>query len=110
MELKATLNKPFTKEQRIDFIIEQNRKKGYSIRKTRFALEAWGMDAQEQEKAAKKAKIAQLKARLNDIDLKTIRPLRAKEAGVATQDDLDKLEEMEVQAEQIRLQIKELGE
>lgn len=41
MEIKATLNKPFTEEERMDFIVEYNHKLGYEIRETETALEAW---------------------------------------------------------------------
>lgn len=42
MEIKATLNKPFTEEQKVDFIVNQNHRLGYEIRETETALEAWG--------------------------------------------------------------------
>lgn len=41
MEIKATLNKPFTEEERMDFIVEYNHKLGYEIHETETALEAW---------------------------------------------------------------------
>lgn len=47
MEVKATLNKPYTEGQRIDFIITQNRHNGYEIRETNEALQAWGYTAEE---------------------------------------------------------------
>ena len=53
MEIKATLNKPYTEEQRIDFIIENNRKQGYKIEETNEALEAWGYTEQEEEEKEK---------------------------------------------------------
>lgn len=49
MEIKATLNKPYTEEQRIRFIIDNNDKLGYEIRESELALEAWGYT--EEEKA-----------------------------------------------------------
>ena len=49
MEIKATLLKPYTEEQRVDFIIEQNHRNGYEIRKTETALEAWGYTEEEKE-------------------------------------------------------------
>ena len=42
MEIKSELLKPYSEKQRIDFIIEQNHKKGYEIRETDKALQAWG--------------------------------------------------------------------
>ena len=53
MEIKATLNKPYTEKQRADFIVENNHQHGYEIRETETALEAWGYteeEKQEQEK------------------------------------------------------------
>ena len=48
MEIKATLNKPYTDTQRADFIVENNHQYGYEIRETETALEAWGLTAEEQ--------------------------------------------------------------
>ena len=53
MEIKAELFKPYTDEQRIDFIVEQNHNNGYEIQETETALQAWGYteeEKQEQEK------------------------------------------------------------
>lgn len=53
MEIKASLNKPYTENQRMDFIVEQNHKNGYEIKETETALEAWGLteeEAKEQER------------------------------------------------------------
>lgn len=53
MEIKATLNKPYTEEQRINFIVQQNHQNGYEIKETALALEAWGYtekEKQEQER------------------------------------------------------------
>ena len=44
MEIKAQLNKPYTEKQRINFIVENNHKKGYEIRETENELQAWGAD------------------------------------------------------------------
>lgn len=53
MEIKAELIKPYTENERINFIVEQNHKNGYEIRETEMALEAWGYteeEIQEQER------------------------------------------------------------
>ena len=47
MELKNSLAKPYTEEDRITFIVEQNHRNGYDIRETEEALEAWGQDAND---------------------------------------------------------------
>lgn len=51
MEIKATLNKPYTEEQRMNFIVQQNHRNGYEIKETKKALEAWGYTEQEQADA-----------------------------------------------------------
>lgn len=47
MEIKITLNKPYTEEEKNDFIVEQNHNLGYEIRETEEALEAWGYTEEE---------------------------------------------------------------
>ena len=59
MEIKATLNKPYTEEQRTDFIVLNNHQLGYEIRETEQALEAWGADDSDLLDEAKEAKIAE---------------------------------------------------
>ena len=108
MEIKATLQKPYEEKQRLDFIVEQNHKNGYEIKETETALEAWGGTAEEIAEQEKQAHKADLVAQLDALDLKTIRALRAIEAGTGTQADTDKLAELEAQAAQIREELKEL--
>lgn len=47
MEIKAILNKPYTEEQRIEFVVENNHKKAYQLKETEVALEAWGWTEEE---------------------------------------------------------------
>ena len=49
MEIKAQLNKPYTEEERMNFIVEQNHTLGYEIRETEETLEAWGYTEEEKE-------------------------------------------------------------
>lgn len=108
MEIKATLNKPYTDKQRIDFIVSENHQKGYEIKETETALESWGFTDEEKAAQQNQAHKKELIAQLDDLDLKAIRALRALSAGVGTVDDKAKLEELESQAAEIRRQIKEL--
>lgn len=48
MELKQALEKPYTEEERANFIVYYNRQLGYEIRETETALEAWGYTEQEE--------------------------------------------------------------
>ena len=50
MEIKAKLTKPYTENERINFIVEQNHKLGYEIKETEVALEAWGYTEEEKQK------------------------------------------------------------
>ena len=49
MEIKAELKQPYTDNERLDFIVEQNHKNNYEIRETETALEAWGYTEQEKQ-------------------------------------------------------------
>ena len=105
MEIKSTLNKPYTDSERRDFIAVNNQQFGYKIKETETALEAWGYADAEK---AKQTQITGLMAQLDAIDLKTIRPLRAMQAADFTDEDVAKLAELETQAQAIRQQIQEL--
>ena len=109
MEIKATLNKPYTDKQRADFIVEYNHRQGCEIKETETALEAWGKTAEEQEESTKQAQREKLISQLDALDLKTIRSLRAIQAGTGTEDDSSKLAELEEQAEAIRQRLNELN-
>lgn len=110
MEIKATLNKPYTNTQRLDFIVSQNHTNGYEIKETESALEAWGYTEEEKQEQTKEARRKELIAELDALDLKCIRALRAIQSGSGTDDDTAKLEDLEAQAEQIREELRELNE
>ena len=50
MEIKAQLNKPYTEEQRIQFIVDFNHKLGYTIEETETHLNAMGYTEEEKQK------------------------------------------------------------
>lgn len=56
MEIKATLEKPYTDKERMDFIVLYNHNLGYEIKETETALEAWGETDEEQLTLAKQSK------------------------------------------------------
>ena len=49
MEIKAELKQPYTEDERIEFIVEQNHQLGYEIRETETSLEAWGYTEEEKQ-------------------------------------------------------------
>ena len=49
MEIKARLKKPYSEQERVDFITLENRTNGYDIRETKTELQAWGYTEEEIE-------------------------------------------------------------
>lgn len=49
MEIKAELKQPYTEQERMDFIVEQNHQKGYEIKETETSIEAWGYTEEEKQ-------------------------------------------------------------
>ncbi len=68
MEIKTTLNKPYTEKQRLNFIIAFNHLKGYTIKETENTLEAWGL-TQEEKKQAEKERINMLSLTKREVFL-----------------------------------------
>lgn len=66
MEIKASLGKPYSDEQRISFIVENNHNQGYEIRETETALQAWGYTDEEKEQQEAE-RIAQLHLTRGDV-------------------------------------------
>ena len=108
MELKATLKVPYTEVQRLDFIAEQSHVNFYEIRETKDELQAWGLTEEEKAQKEKEAQIALLKEQLVKVDEKSARSMRAVLAGTATDEDRAFLNQLELQAEDYRRQIREL--
>ena len=67
MDIKATLNKPYTKEERIDFIIQYNRQLNYEIRETELALEAWGYTQEEIEEQEKQRRNQEIDNKIKEL-------------------------------------------
>lgn len=109
MEIKAILNKPYTSFERADFVVENNAEKGYEIKETEEQLQAWGYTAEEKAEIEKQAHINELKEQLAKLDDKSARSMRAILANTATQEDRDFLAQLEVQAEALRKEIKDLS-
>ena len=57
MEIKEILKKPYTEQERIEFIVRNNHNNGYEIRETETELQAWGNDENDKFQIAKENKI-----------------------------------------------------
>ena len=66
MEIKSELKQPYTEEQRVEFIVEQNHRNGYEIRETETSLEAWGY-TEEEKQEQRKEQIAKLSMTRGDV-------------------------------------------
>lgn len=54
MEIKAELKKPYTENEKLDFIVIQNHGNGYTIEEADNALLAWGYTEEEKAEAERK--------------------------------------------------------
>ena len=67
MEIKAELIKPFTDEQRIKFIVENNHKKGYTIEERETSLVALAQ-TEEEKQQEEQERIAMLSLTAADVE------------------------------------------
>ena len=73
MEIKTSLNKPYTEKEKIDFIVQQNHNLGYNIVETDTALEAWGKTEEEIQAEENENKKLEIQKKLDELDKKRIR-------------------------------------
>ena len=76
MEIKNKLNKPYTEEERIDFIVLNNHRMGYEIRETKTALEAWGLTDEEQEEQRQQARNTEIEGKITELNNLTVEYMR----------------------------------
>lgn len=67
MEIKAELKKPYTDEQRIKFVVENNHKKGYVIEESATSLVALG-ETEEEKQEKEQERIAMLSLTAADVE------------------------------------------
>lgn len=63
---------------------------------------------QPSQEQIKQLRIAQIQSRLNQIDMESVRPIRAIQKGVGTEFDTQKLDSLENEAETLRSEIRTL--
>lgn len=117
------LEKPYTNKEYANFIVEHNRINQRHIEETPTALyalepnEVLGKDGvpvinpnYEEELAAQEVerRTRQIKTSLYELDLQAIRPLRAILAGTQTEEDLEKIKEIEAKAKELRITLSTL--
>ena len=117
------LEKPYTELQYADFVVEHNHNNGRKIAETENAVYALELNeiigedgvplinpSYETEQAQRDAeyRIEEIKTALYELDLEAIRPLRAILAGTQTDEDLEKIKEIETKAAELRINLNRL--
>ena len=69
MEIKAILQKPYTDKERMDFIVEQNHQKGYEIKETSEALEAWGYTEEEKQEQEREHRNQEIDEKIKELQI-----------------------------------------
>lgn len=67
MEVKTQLIKPYSEQQRLTFIVNQNHRLGYEIRETEQALEAWGYTEEEIEEQTKEQRNQEIDNKIKEL-------------------------------------------
>ena len=67
MEIKAELLKPYTENERLDFIVENNHKLGYEIRETETELQAWGKTEEEIQEQLQKQRNQEIDEKVKEL-------------------------------------------
>ena len=68
MEIKAELIKPYTDKERMDFIVEQNHKNGYTIEETEIALLAYGYTEEEKKQELIKKRNHEIEQKISELE------------------------------------------
>lgn len=110
MEIKDILNKPYTDEERMLFIVRNHHRQGFEIKETETALEALGKTEEEIEQDAVAQQKRDIMSQLDALDLKTIRSMRAIQTSDFTDDDIVRLQQLEQQAKALREQLSALDD
>lgn len=84
--------------------VEQSDKDGGWYLKGYAPMQTDDEKAQEESES----RIREIKAALSELDLEAIRPLRAILAGTQTEEDLEKIKEIETKAKELRIKIQPL--
>lgn len=85
MEIKNTLNKPYTDSQRMDFIVTNNHQLGYEIRETETTLEAWGYTDEEKEEIEKQRRNSEIDEKIKELsDMASVEMVKGNTVNVQT--------------------------
>ena len=63
------LEKPYTEQERMDFIVEQNHNNSYEIKETETALEAWGLTEQEKQEQEHERRNQEIDNKIKELQI-----------------------------------------
>lgn len=89
MEIKTSLNKPYTQKEKMNFIVQQNHNLNYNIVETDTSLEAWGKTKEEIQTEENENKKLKIQKQLDELDKKRIRAVCEPSMKTETQSWLD---------------------
>ena len=85
MEIKATLEKPYTEDERMAFVVEQNHKLGYEIRENETELQAWGKTEEEIQEQLQKQRNQEIDEKVKELDnMATVEMIKNNKENVDT--------------------------
>lgn len=85
MEIKAELKQPYTENERINFIVEQNHKNAYEIRETETSLEAWGKTEEEIQKQLQEYRNKEIDEKVKELyNMATVEMIKNNKENVDT--------------------------
>ena len=85
MEIKAELKQPYTEDERIEFIVEQNHKLGYEIRETETELQAWGKTEEEIQEQLQKQRNQEIDEKVKELyNMATVEMIKNNKENVDT--------------------------
>ena len=89
MEIKTSLNKPYTENEKMNFIVKQNHNLGYNIVETDTTLEELGKTEEEIQAEENENKKLEIQKQLDELDKKRIRAVCEPSMKTETQSWLD---------------------
>lgn len=85
MEIKAVLEKPYTENERMDFIVQQNHKNGYEIRETETELQACGKTEEEIQEQLQKQRNQEIDEKVKELyNMATVEMIKNNKENVDT--------------------------
>ena len=85
MEIRAQLDKPYTEEERMNFIVEYNHNLGYVIEETEDALLAMGYTEEEKQEQERQRRNSEIDSKIKELsDMASVEMVKGNTVNVQT--------------------------